>query len=378
MFQNTRAKVQFSKLFRNGIQVAPFVDFTSEGSNFKGKERKAEFGGKGINDLYTTRVGSDFLLPLLRGRGGEAMAAGERAATIEAQAGTLEVEHQRAASILRTAQAYWELRAAQESLAILERSVDAAGRPAEGDHRRSSTAASWPASSSPARRPAKPAPARASSTRGSASTTRASSWPRRSASPAAAPTRRCRRRPRIRSRWRRTPPRSSRGSARRPRAGQRRDVEAAMRREEAAAILQRNAVTELRSRLDLSASMFYTALGEVGDVATEGLDADQRPIYRRDGYAEALDRWVGPSFTLTLNYEKPLGNNSAKGRLAVARSRAPHPRHRDRRPAPPGPPQRRPHRGGALRDDRSPEADAGGVAVLRPDDHRRAVALPRR
>ncbi|MEO5822277.1 MAG: TolC family protein, partial [Vicinamibacteraceae bacterium] len=127
VFRNTRAKVQFSKLFRNGVQVAPFVDFTSEGSNFKGKERKAEFGGKGINDLYTTRVGSDFLLPLLRGRGGEAMAAGERAATIEAQAGTLEVEHQRAASILRTAQAYWELRAAQESLAILERSVSRQG-----------------------------------------------------------------------------------------------------------------------------------------------------------------------------------------------------------------------------------------------------------
>ncbi len=98
VFQNTRAKVQFSKLFRTGIQVAPFVDFTAEGSNFKGKERKAEFGGKGLNDLYTTRIGSDFLLPLLRGRGGEAIAAGERAATIEAQAGTLEVEHQRAAA----------------------------------------------------------------------------------------------------------------------------------------------------------------------------------------------------------------------------------------------------------------------------------------
>ena len=41
-FQNTRAKVQFSKFSTNGIQVAPFVDFTSEGSNFRGKQRKAE------------------------------------------------------------------------------------------------------------------------------------------------------------------------------------------------------------------------------------------------------------------------------------------------------------------------------------------------
>ncbi len=99
--------------------------------------------------------------------------------------------------------------------------------------------------------------------------------------------------------------------------GQRRDVEAAMRREEAAVILQRGAETDLRSRLDLSASLFYTALGEVGDVATEDQDENGRPIYRRDGFGEAYDRWVGPSFTLTLDYEKPLGNNSAKGRLAA-------------------------------------------------------------
>jgi outer membrane protein TolC len=100
-------------------------------------------------------------------------------------------------------------------------------------------------------------------------------------------------------------------------AGQRRDVEAAIRREEAAAILQRGAVTDLRSRLDLTASLFYTALGEVGDVATEDQDGNGRPIYRRDGFAEAYDRWVGPSFTLTLQYEKQLGNNGAKGRLVA-------------------------------------------------------------
>jgi len=90
-----------------------------------------------------------------------------------------------------------------------------------------------------------------------------------------------------------------------------------MRREEAAKILQRGAETDLRSRLDLSASLFYTALGEVGDVAGEDQDENGRPIYRRDGFAAAYDRWVGPSFTLTLNYEKPLGNNAAKGRLAA-------------------------------------------------------------
>ena len=36
-FQNTRAKVQFSKLFHNGIQVAPFVDFTVRGLELQGQ-----------------------------------------------------------------------------------------------------------------------------------------------------------------------------------------------------------------------------------------------------------------------------------------------------------------------------------------------------
>jgi outer membrane protein TolC len=315
VFQNTRAKLQFSKLFRTGIQVAPFVDFTAEGSNFKGKERKAEFGGKGLNDLYTTRVGSDFLLPLLRGRGGEAIAAGERAATIEAQAGTLDVEHQRASSILRTAQAYWELRAAQESLAILERSAARQGdllkattslvnggelarvelaRSQAGEARARSRVLD-------ARQRLYEARVELASALGVASSGVDATLPTAAKDPF---------------------PVAPEAAALQPwvgataAAGQRRDIEAAQRREEAAVILQRNAVTELRSRLDLSASLFYTALGEVGDVATEELDENQRPIYRRDGFGEALDRWVGPSFTLTLNYEKPLGNNAAKGRLA--------------------------------------------------------------
>jgi outer membrane protein TolC len=315
-FQNTRAKLQFSKLFHNGIQVAPFVDFTSEGSNFRGKERKAEFGGKGINDLYTTRFGSDFLLPLMRGRGSDALAAGERAATVEAQAGTLDVEHQRASSILRTAQAYWELRAAQESLAILERSVTR-----QGDLLRATTAlvnggelarvelARSQAGEARARARALDARQRVYDARveladalGIASSGADATLPTAAKDPfPIAPD------PAALQPW----------VAATAAPGQRRDIEAAARREEAAVILQRGAETDLRSRLDLSASLFYTALGEVGDVATEDQDGNGRPIYRRDGYGEALDRWVGPSFTLTLNYEKPLGNNAAKGRLAA-------------------------------------------------------------
>ena len=315
-FRNARAKLQFSKLFHNGIQVAPFVDFTSEGSNFRGKQRKAEFGGKGINDLYTTRVGSDFLFPLMRGRGSDAIAAGERASTVEAQAGTLDVEHQRSSSILRTAQAYWELRAAQESLAILDRSVTR-----HGDLLRVTTTlvnGGELARIELARSQAGEARARArvldarqrvydarvelAAALGVASSGADATLPTAARDPfPVAPD------PAALQPWV--------GATALP--GQRRDVEAAMRREEAAVILQRGAETDLRSRLDLSASLFYTALGEVGDVGTEDQDGNGRPLYRRDGFAEAYDRWVGPSFTLTLDYEKPLGNNSAKGRLAA-------------------------------------------------------------
>jgi outer membrane protein TolC len=316
VFKNTRAKLQFSKLFHNGIQVAPFVDFSAEGSNFKGKERKAEFGGKGINDLYTTRVGSDFLLPLMRGRGGDAIAAGERAATIEAQAGTLDVEHQRATSVLRTAQAYWELRAAQESLAILERSATR-----QGDLLKSTTAlvnggelarvelARSQAGEARARSRVLDARQRLYDARvelaaalGVATNGNETTLPTAAKDPFPAAPDAASLQPWI-------------GAT--ATAGQRRDLEAAQRREEAAVILQRNAVTELQPRLDLAASLFYTALGEVGDVATEDFDLDGRPVYRRDGFGEAFDRWVGPSFTLSLQYEKPMGNNGAKGRLAA-------------------------------------------------------------
>ena len=376
-FQNTRAKVQFSKLFHNGIQVAPFVDFTSEGSNFRGKERKAEFGGKGMNDLYTTRVGSDFLLPLMRGRGSDALAAGERASTVEAQAGTLDVEHQRASSILRTAQAYWELRAAQESLAILERSVTR-----QGDLLRATTTlvnggelarvelARSQAGEARARARALDARQRLYDARveladalGVASSGADATLPTAAKDPFPVAPDAAALQPWV-------------GATAAP--GQRRDVEAAMRREEAAVILQRGAETDLRSRLDLSASLFYTALGEVGDVATEDQDENGRPIYRRDGFAEALRSLGRPELHADAGLREAARQQLGEGPAGRARGRAPDPRHRNRRPPPPGPPQRRPHGVGAHRDDRTPEADAVGVAGRRPDDHRGAVPLPRR
>jgi outer membrane protein TolC len=53
----------------------------------------------------------------------------------------------------------------------------------------------------------------------------------------------------------------------------------------------------VKPRLDLVAGTYLTAL-------------DERTVSR------ALDRWVGPSLSLSLEYERPLGNNTYRGQLA--------------------------------------------------------------
>ncbi len=65
---------------------------------------------------------------MLRGRGAEAVAAGERAAVKDAEAAGLAVKHTASESVLRTATAFWALLAAQERVAILEHSVELESR----------------------------------------------------------------------------------------------------------------------------------------------------------------------------------------------------------------------------------------------------------
>jgi outer membrane protein TolC len=77
---------------------------------------------------------------------------------------------------------------------------------------------------------------------------------------------------------------------------QRYDIQAATREEEAGQLLMRSARTDLRMKLDLGGKVFLTAL-------------DEKLV------SQALDRWVGPSTNVALDFEKPFGNNSARGRL---------------------------------------------------------------
>jgi len=77
---------------------------------------------------------------------------------------------------------------------------------------------------------------------------------------------------------------------------QRLDVTAAAQREQAARALEEGAAFNLLPRMDFVAGTWYTAL-------------EERTI------ARAIDRWVGPSTSLGLQLEKPIGNNVLRGQL---------------------------------------------------------------
>jgi outer membrane protein TolC len=124
VFYNGHLNLELAKLFRTGISLSPFFNSSLEGTNFKGKPRDVDFGGKGLEDLYNFRFGFNVVVPLMRGRGRDATGAGERAAEIDYEASLHSLQHETSVSVLSTALAYWDLRAAQETVAIIRRSVE--------------------------------------------------------------------------------------------------------------------------------------------------------------------------------------------------------------------------------------------------------------
>ena len=79
-------------------------------------------------------------------------------------------------------------------------------------------------------------------------------------------------------------------------AERRLDLNAAVKEQQAGRILQDAAATNLRSQLNLATSTWFTAL-------------------RENSPGIALQRWVGPSTQLGLQFEKPFGNNLYRGQL---------------------------------------------------------------
>lgn len=292
VFIDATGSLTVSRRFRSGILFSPFFDSTFTGTNFKGKPRAQELGGKGIPDQLTFRSGVNVMLPLLRGRGAQANTAAERAAGIDVTAGQLALDHQAAASVLRTVQAYWNARSAQEAAAIARQSVEfqttLTGLTNQiigvGDLPQVELARAR-ASEARARARLQDAERRYHEARvalADAMGIAVSGDPASLPAPADA-----------------FPQASAAGPlatlidqavSRRP------DLQAASRSIEAGAILLDGARSDLKPILDLEVGSWFTALGEGSG-------------------PKALDRWVGPSASVGVRFEKPLGNNSAQGVL---------------------------------------------------------------
>jgi outer membrane protein TolC len=294
VFYNAGFNMQFSKLFRQGVSVGPYLDMRYEGTNYVGKPRSDQFGGKGLEDLFTFHAGTTFLFPLGRGRGYRATAGPERAAARERDAAQLLFEHQASLTTLATVLAYWDARTAQDNLAAIQRAVDIQGTlvgltrklidagdlPGVELARAQAAEARARAQLADADRQVRDARVALATAIGVAVTSDEATLPRaRDGFPPVPDT---------------APPAAA---ALIPEALQRRqDVEAANKREEAGRVLQDTAETNLRPRLDVIGSSWYTAL-------------EERTVSR------AIDRWVGPSASLQFQLERPFGNNLFRGQL---------------------------------------------------------------
>jgi outer membrane protein TolC len=296
-FYDGSVSFSFEKLFRNGIFVSPYFDGLINGTNFVGKPKSGDFGGKGLEDLYTFHLGADALLPIMRGRGSVSLEAPERAAIFTEQASQSQVRFQTAVSVLNTVIAFWNLRAAQETRDIAQQSVTLQSRMAElvrglieaGDQpgvelaRVQASEARSQARLNDTERSVHEARVALALAMGIAVTDDDATLPRAQDPFPAAPE------PAALA--------DTQVTALAAEAVQARpDITAAAQLQQASETLERGAASDLKPRLDAQVSAFYTAL-------------DEKLL------SNAIDRWIGPSATIILNYEQPFGNQLFRGRL---------------------------------------------------------------
>lgn len=295
-FDNGQLNLQVAKIFRNGLQIAPFFDGTYSGTNFRDKPHLAIFGGKGVEDLITYQSGANLTVPLGRNRGSRAIDAFEQSAIQDTDASRLLADHQRSAAALKTVLAYWDVRALMDSIVVANDAVRNytalvassnqlvnAGDLARSELARAQAAeARGRAQLADAERTLHQAKVTLATAMGVASSGDESTLPAARdvfpGMPAAAAV-----------------PADSAGLVAEA-LNRRLDLQAAQKHEAAGHTLEDGAETNLRPQVDLVGSSFFTALGE-SDIA------------------RAAKRWVGPSATLQINVSRPIGNNHFRGQL---------------------------------------------------------------
>ncbi len=291
-----------SRLLRAGLNFTPFMNGRVDGDNYKGKRHEEDDGGKGIDDLYTFRAGLTTEVPLGRGRGASATAAFERASARESEAARFDLQFRLSSVVNDTVASYWELRGAMGSRDAIAAQVERQVRLVE------LTQAAIKAGEQPqvelARVQASEARARGrlrdaerilmdarvslATVLGVAADERDTTLPL-----AADPF------PEVPPDAPLDTPTALASAA----ASARADQQAAEQRQLAGEALETGARADMRPKLDLRNSIWFTGLAE-----------------RSAG--DALDRWVGPSTDLQLEFERPFGNNEARGRHAQRQAEA--------------------------------------------------------
>lgn len=324
-FDSASLSLRADRKLRNGVVLSPFLQGDYGGTQYIGKvngfyepvlgsdgrqvvdygiprERFVDFGGKNLDDLYTFRVGFDVAAPLLRGRGRAEAGAAEKAALESADAVALLVKHAAAESVRTTALSYWRVLAAQQRVAILERSVKDQERivsltsdliaadilaQVDGDRSRASLANSVAGLES----------ARQNLTNARHELLRVMGFDLEAEQ---APPFAVGEFPVI------SAEEIARAAADASLLGgldQRRyDLAAARIFSTSSETLAIAAKLGLRPRLDATAGVWSTATGE-------------------GSFSEGTNRWVAPSWSVGLSFEKPIGNNTAKGRLMQSEAR---------------------------------------------------------
>jgi outer membrane protein TolC len=297
------------KQFKSGPVITTQLQFEGVQDTYRGKPLNPAFGGRGLLNSYRSTLGVSLDVPLGQGRGEVSTGAAERAARLSFEASLDSEAHSAAETVLQTTLAYWNLVAAQERLALLEKSAATEQRLLEMGQALVEAGEFAPADMVYVN-------ARLAATQGSVESARRALLEARLAlanslglaveqegdAPLAAGG---------------FAPAADRATLDRWRAMERGgegldlrgDVQAVRRLEQSSRVLAEAGRADLRRRTDLGLAVYYSALHESNE------SADWDSAWR--GIAHGLGGYyTGPSAVISLKIDWPFKNNLARGRYA--------------------------------------------------------------
>jgi outer membrane protein len=118
-------EMDLTKPFRFGTTLELQATFQGVEDGYPGKPLDPVFGGKEVQNLFTSNFSLILTQPLGQGRGAAATDSAERAAAANLEAARQQYQHQLSQSTLNTIDAYLNVAAAQDTVDLLEQSVAA-------------------------------------------------------------------------------------------------------------------------------------------------------------------------------------------------------------------------------------------------------------